>query len=440
MSYYMPPDWNGNMEDYYARYPWERPGTAPSGALQAINGPAIATATASRSTTPPSAAAPTVTSPGSPSLPAALPAATAFGGDPNQLLLDLRASFPWLDQVGFTPDFFQSLVAKAASPDEVVAQLRGTPQFKQRFPGLYRSDGSLRMNEAQYLQQETSYRQVLSQYGYGDKYKDAVDLVGFFEGEMDPNELNQRLTTYKSIQDSGQATKDAFYAYSGLQLTDEDLYQATVDPAAKQNLADEYNSRVASGAFDYTTFITRATELGLTRVASTLQDAQKSGAVTGTAVQRVLQVDPTFARSIMDVLYHGGQPGTASTLNLNELLSTFEQAAIGAAATNAGLLMPTKEKVAALRAAGVDRAKAQSVYTQLGSSLGVYDAAVQRTGGGAFGQGRAEDALLLGDSAAQSALQTGLAREDAAGQGVGSFQIQTNPNGGFRQQGIRSRT
>lgn len=441
MSYYMPPDWNGNMEEYYVRYPWERPDAPASGGLQRIDGPATAGAGASRGPTSaaPVPAAPAGAAAGAPAA-ASSPASSLTSSAPGTLLADLKAAFPWLDQVGFTPDFFQKLVAGAASPDEVIAQLRATPQFKQRFPGLWRSDGSIRMNEAQYLQQETSYRQVLSQYGFGEQYKTPDDLKGLFDSEQDPNELNQRLTVYKQIQDSSQATKNAFYVYAGINLTDEDLYQATVDPTHRQSLVDEYNARTAASDFDYTTFITRATQAGLDQISKTMQDAKASGVISDDAAMKVFNTSPDFARSIMDVLYHGGAPGTATTLSLSELLATFEQAAIGAAATNAGLTMPTKEKVAALRAAGVDRAKAQSVYTQLGSNLGVYSAAVRRTGGGEFGQGRAEDALFLGDSAAQSALQTGLAREDAAGQGVGSFQIQTAPGGGFRQQGIRSRS
>lgn len=356
----------------------------------------------------------------------------------GSLLADLKADFPWLDQIGFSVEFFQQLVANAASSAEIITSLRQTPQYKQRFPGLWRQDGSIRMTEAQYLARENDFRQVANQYGYGDNFKTPASFVGLFDSEQDPNEFKDRLDTYKQIQNAGQATKDAFYVYAGLQVSDDDLFEAVVDPAAAQRLTDEYNQRVASSQFDYVTWITRATEVGQQRVAKTLQDLAKTGAVTGTAVQAVLRTDPNFARTIMDALYHGGDVSpNGQTLNLQELLSSFEYASIGAAATQAGLTLPTKERIAEIRAAGIDRARASQAYVQFGQNKGVYDAAVKRTGGGDFGQQDFESAAFLGDAAAAARLQAGLARETAAGQEQGQFRMEATANG-IAQKGLRS--
>jgi len=363
-------------------------------------------------------------------------AATSVDGTAasSSLLDSLKAQFPWLDQIGLTPQFFQHLVATSASPDEIITTLRQQPQYRARFAGLWRPDGSLRMTEAQYLNREQDYRTVLKQYGYGQSYTDAQSLVGFFDSEMDPNELKDRLDTFKKVQDSGQHVKDAFYVYAGLDVTDEQLYQAMVDPAAAQHLQDQYNAKVASQSFDYQTWITRATERGLQRVSDTLGQLQKSGALTGEAVQTVLRTDPNFARSIMDALYtNAGQPG--QQLQLQDLISSFEQAAIGAAATQAGLTMPTKERVAELRAAGVDRAAAQRVYGQYGQ--GVLDDAVRRATGQGLTQGQVEDAAFLGDGKQQLRVQQGLAAEAAAGAQQGQFDLQMNRQGRFVQQGLR---
>lgn len=353
------------------------------------------------------------------------------------LLDDLRAQFPWLDQMGFTPEFFQGLVADSAGPDEMITKLRQQPQYKARFPGLWRKDGSIRMNEAQYLQTEQSYRTLLRQYGYGDQYTTPQSLLGFFDNELDPNELQDRLQTYRKVRDDSQSVKDAFYVYAGLKVTEDDLYQAVVDPAAAQKLTDEYNSRVAASTFDYQTWMTRATEVGLQRVSDTLGQLQRSGALTGQAVQTVLKTDPNFARQIMDALYtNAGQPG--QSLNLADLLSSFEYAAIGAAAKNAGFDMPTKDRVAQIRAAGVDRAKAQTAYTQFATAgASRIDDAVRRATQGRFTVQDFEDANFLGSGAASAALQNGLSREEGAGKTEGGFNQNLDRRGRITQAGMR---
>jgi hypothetical protein len=357
-------------------------------------------------------------------------------GSAGSLLDQLRASFPWIDAIGLTPDFFRELVAKAASGAEIITTLRAQPQYRARFPGLWRNDGSVRMTEAEYLARETDYRKVLRQYGFGDRYPDAASLTQFFTGEIDPNELKDRLTVYRGIQTSGQSVKDAFYVYAGIRLSDGDLYSAVVDPERYASIQSQYDENIARSPFDYQTWITRATEVGLERVSSTLRDLQSSGAVTGSAVQAIQRTDPGFARSIMDVIYTGG--GSASGLPLQDLLSAFEYAAIGAAATNAGLTLPGKDRVAEIRSAGVDRAQAQKAYLEYGLNKGVYDAGSQRQGMGGFNQDEFEKAAFLGNVKAAEELRSVLSREDAAGKGSGAFRFEQDRQGRLNQASLRS--
>lgn len=352
------------------------------------------------------------------------------------LQTELTSAFPWLARLGLDISFFQELEASSASDAEKLAKIRGTSQYKQKFTGMTRADGTMRMNEAQYLATEDSYKQLLRQYGYGDRYEQGGSLVGFFEGEVDPNELKDRLQTYKQVKESSQSVKDAFYVYSGKTVTDEQLYQAAVDPAAAQKLTDEFNARVALQPLDYATWITRATEVGLQRVAKTLTDEKAAGNLTGQAIQSVLQTDPSFARQMMDALYHGGDPASGSYLNLDELTSAFEYAAIGAAASNVGLTLPTKERVAQIRAAGVDRSKATSSYQAYARSKGIYDGAVQRIGGTGFNQNDFETTTFLGGD--QTQLQQALAAEDAAGKDQGGFQVGSDRTGRFQQKGLKA--
>lgn len=366
--------------------------------------------------------------------PAPTPPPTNVSGS---VLDDLEALFPWLKQVGLPASWFQEVAASSTSDAEVVAKLRMTSQYKARFAGIRRSDGSIRMTEAQYISQEDAYRQVLRQAGVSvDRMDNPADFVGWFESEVDPNELKSRVQMWNEVKTAGQDMQDAFYVYANMRVSDEDLYSAMVDPAAKQRLDDEYNQKVASQPFDYATWITRATEAGLSRVAKNLTGLQANGVLTGAAVQSIINADPGFARTVMDAIYHGGDPTTGQFLNLTELMHAFEYAAIGAAAKGAGLELPTKDRIAEIRAAGVDRASAQKAYVDYGQNRNLYSGAVARSGGGNFTQGDFENAAFLGKAYDVGRLTKGLNQEASYGEQAGQFGISQNRKGGYAQRGL----
>lgn len=354
------------------------------------------------------------------------------------LIDDLKASFPWIAQLGLSGSWFHNTAATSASSAEIVQKIRNTPQYKQRFPGLTRQDGTLRMTEAQYIQQEGTYRTLLKQYGFNEAdYRTPATLVGFFQSEIAPSELQDRLQVYKQVKEGGQNIKDAFYVYAGLDLSDDDLFEATVDPAAEQNLRTAYNQRVAGQKFDYQTYITRATHAGLGQLVKELQRLQARGAVTAEAVQRIQSVDPAFARQIMDAIYHGGkQGGQAGSLDLQTLLTAFTYAGIGAAAKNAGLELPTKERLAEILAAGVDRQKAIEAYTEYGFQKKNLNAAVLRARGSTFTQKEFEASEFLGNVKARNELEAGLTYMRAAGADQGEFAFDQNRQGRFIQSGF----
>jgi hypothetical protein len=163
--------------------------------------------------------------------------------DVSQFLAELKAAYPWTEQLGLTAQWFQQTAAEATGPDEILVKIRATPQYKQLFPAIRRTDGSLRMNEAQYLARGQDFRRLLTQHGFDpNEYSSPASLVGFYEAETDPNELRDRLTVWRQIQDSGPRVKDAFYVYAGLSIELDDLFEAAVDPAAGQRLTEAYNA------------------------------------------------------------------------------------------------------------------------------------------------------------------------------------------------------
>lgn len=357
---------------------------------------------------------------------------------------ELLAQNPWLSEFGITPQRIQELLSTSSGAAEMWTLLTNEPQVRQRFAGLYRQDGSVRMTHAEYLKQEDNYRNLLRQAGVNvdQDYATPASLVGFFEGEIAPDELRDRLQVWNQVRQAGDRVREAFYVYAGLSPSDDDLFEAAVDPAREQQLYDTYNAQVAaqaSGPDAWADWISRATQAGLARAAKVLTDAQTMGATTGSAVQRVLEVDPAFARQIMDVIYHGGDPtpGAAGTLNLNELLNSFEFAAVGAAASEAGLAMPTKERLSEIRAAGVDRDKMIAGYQAYGQNQGLLNAAIERARGLTFTQSNFESAQFLGNAADANALQAGQNYTEAAGKATGGFRF-AEAGGRIVQSGLTS--
>lgn len=359
--------------------------------------------------------------------------------------------FPWIEQLGLGFNWFHELAARSVGPEQVVAELRLTDQWRQRFPGIRRGDGSLRMNESQYFQVETSYRRLLNQYGMDvEQYATPDSLRSFFDSEMDANELGERLRVYQDLKDNTRNVRDAFYVYAGLRVSVDDLYEATVDSAVRSRLAADYNRQALSAESDYETFITRATQVAMERVAEDISQLNGEG-VTPLQAQQVLQTDPQFARQVMDALYTGGagangEPETGEDgqpvsdagrlIPLEELLAAFEYAALGAAALGARLELPSLERIRAIRSAGVDRTTAMRRYQEFAADQNNFRASLMRVRGSDFTQDDYERALFLGDPTAMRDFRQAQAGAEAAGRPVGAFRFDQNRTGDLFQRGL----
>jgi hypothetical protein len=267
-----------------------------------------------------------------------------------------------------------------------------------------------------------------------------MEYGSFFNGEVSPDELKQRFEVYRGVERAGRSVKEAFYVYAGMKLTDDDLYEAAIEPARADALKSEYNQRVAAQPLDYSTWVRRATEVGLDRLTSSLGQLEREGLVTGSAIERVRKMNPEFATQMMDTLYTGGDPGSGDYISsLDELMATFEEAMIGGAASAAGLGLPSKERVRELRAAGVQRAQALEAYTKYATEKDLIAGAVARARRGVrFGREEFEGQQFLGDAEARQAMENAMRQEDALGKGGGGVEAGRSRNGNVEQQGFRA--
>lgn len=350
--------------------------------------------------------------------------------DPTRILDELRGMFPWLSDIGIDPKWFQEVAAETGgNADAALVRFRELPQYRQRFPGLWRKDGSLRMNEAQYIATENSYRTLLRQSGISDdQFKQPGDLLGLFESEIDPNELSQRLGIWRNVKAASQPVKDAFYVYAGIDLSDDDLFEAAIDPRMASRISGAYVENVSGQNFNYEQFIDRVTEVAGQRAARLVQMSDNTLTVN--------THDPGRARQVLDLLYTDGGSGTSQPVNLEELLASYEEALLGAAASNAGLEIPTKERVGELRIAGVQRAQAQQAYLQYALQGGGLSAASERIGRGRIDQTSFENAVFFGRADEARSLRDATLAEEAAGERQGQFRFDQDQTGRFVQRGM----
>jgi hypothetical protein len=349
-------------------------------------------------------------------------------------------AFPWLRQLGLPISQLQEWVVQGLTGDALYSAATQTQQYQAMFPEIRRQDGTLRMSESQYLATEDQYRQLLKQYGDPSySYSSPQDLAAFFAQEIDPNELKQRFDMYETVKNGSDDIKNAFYVYAGMKPSDDQLYWAMVSPTARAAMVDEYNQKVAASPLDYQTWITRATEAGLSSVQSKLQQLQQAGVVTDAAITQIQQVSPDFARQMMDLLYHGGDPSgqTTQLLNLDQLMHAFDYAMIGSAATANGLQLPGQDRINAIRDAGVTRDAALKAYGQFAQDQNLLSGEAARAGR-TFGQNEFEQAVLLQQGQQAGELASLDAQEKALGHAGGAADVVTDQvTGRPEQRGLR---
>lgn len=341
-----------------------------------------------------------------------------------ELLDIIRATYPWIEQMGLL-DLVRGMITDDASPEHIVAEVRRSDQYKRLFPGMLDENGQRRFaTEREYLERIQDYREVLREFNAFDPAQDTpMNYLGFMEQGIDPNELQRRYRIYRDLENGSQDLRDAYYVYAGMDVTVDDLYQAVVSPQFRNELQNEYDRQVAMNPFDYETFITRATERGLQRTAQSLRHMQANGLLTGEAVSQLLSVDPSFAREVMGALFTGGDPtGSTRTLSLDELMTSYEYAMLGSAATEQGLVMPSRERISEIRAAGIDRAKALRSYGAFAEQRTALQAMAQRHHTQSISQQLYEDAVFLSRGQATQTLKTAMDRERSLGQAGAEFQ------------------
>ena len=338
----------------------------------------------------------------------------------QQLLNTLRTNFPWLEEYGFL-DMVLELIQQDATIDQIVVEIRGSDQYRRIFPGMVDENGQRRFSsEREYIDHINDYRDVLREFSVYDSDEDIpMNYVAWLEGSVDPNELRTRFTIYRELERGSQETREAFYVYAGLDVSVDDLYRAQTDPNFASSLAEAYNQGVAASEGSYEEYIARATKVGLDRLAATTAHLTRQGLMDAATASAVLGVTPGQAQQLTGALFASNESGVE--LGLEELVASLEYALLASAASEQGLALPTRERLAEFRQLGVDRARAVRAYGQFAAQRTQLSAAADRANRNRIDQDTFERAALMGQGAALADLNRLLEEERAYGRSSGGF-------------------
>lgn len=127
-------------------------------------------------------------------------------------------------------DIFADKWAASGDPNLALAETRADSRYDSYFPGIKRSDGSLRMSEAEYLGRIDGYHMALSQFGLNSTVF-SNHFIEMIEGDLDPSELASRLSSaYDQVITAMPGVREFYATNYGVDLTDEAIFASFIDP------------------------------------------------------------------------------------------------------------------------------------------------------------------------------------------------------------------
>lgn len=153
-----------------------------------------------------SAPAPTSSTPTPIASPAPSPAAPVVNTNWVTAMQQIWASYGLASLGGKILEFAQQGVTQ---PDTLEVLLRQTPEFKQRFAANEKriSQGLNALSIGHYLQLEDTYKSILSSAGLPTGFYDEPgDLAEWIAGDVDPDEIRERVAMAQSVVNSSDPT------------------------------------------------------------------------------------------------------------------------------------------------------------------------------------------------------------------------------------------
>jgi hypothetical protein len=186
----------------------------------------------------------------------------------------------------------KGLITTGASPAEFTIKLRESDAYKKRFSANAQriAKGLRSLSEAEYIQLEDQYQDVMRRYGLPDTYYTRGEMgiqegfTKFLEGDVSPVELEDRISTaQKRVLNANPEVTQALKQFYP-DITNADILAYTLDPKnAIENIKRKVTAAEIGGAAIQSglqTGMTRAEELGAAGITKA-QAQQGFGTIAG---------------------------------------------------------------------------------------------------------------------------------------------------------------
>jgi len=348
--------------------------------------------------------------------------------------------YPWAEGLGLV-DMIVEAVEAGTDPNVLLAKIRNTPAWKATFPSIKDDQGRMRFkNENDYITRIRDYQGVLRDAGMlNEATENPLDYAALIERGIDHTELSSRINEYQTLSEHSLGVRAAFRVYANMDVSNDQLYQAIVDPEASEALIEEYNRNILSADFSYEDFVARATDFSLQAALETISKMEIDGTVPVGTVARIRGLDTDQAQALVEALYLGDSADGEAFLDLDEIVQSVQYALIGGAAEEQGLVAPTLERVKEIRSAGITRAKALTAYGQYANQGDLMNSMISRTNmtSDKFTQQDFEEARFLARPEETDLLVRGVQAEQALTAPSGQFAVAAARGGRLAQPGRR---
>ena len=125
---------------------------------------------------------------------------------------------------------FMDKYAESGNERLALAEMRADPIMNDVYPGIKRTDGTLRMTEKEYVAAVDNMKATVRTYNLNaNEFQD--DIVAAISGDVSPLEFRQRMDAgYEGVVNNIPQIKEAYLNNFGIDLPDESIFAMFVSP------------------------------------------------------------------------------------------------------------------------------------------------------------------------------------------------------------------
>jgi hypothetical protein len=261
-----------------------------------------------------------------------------------------KGLYPYLDDRLIR--LFLNKYAESGNERLALAEMRADPIMNEIYPGIKRTDGSLRMTEQEYVAAVDNMKATVRTYNLNPN-EFADDIVNAISGDVSPLEFRQRMEAgYEGVVNNIPQVKQAYLDNFGVDLPDESIFAMFVSPnVATKILEGQIRASQVLGEAEAAGFggITAQVGTSLVQQGLSQEGARKGFGQAALSLGGIQAAQRRFGRETQTATEYvqATQLGVAEELqqlqNVLQQVSSESSAILGAAKTQTGQVVGLTE-------------------------------------------------------------------------------------------------